>query len=75
VIALDFSCFEKVTLVKVGTCLYVLSAKQTQCSSEDLSSQKRALDHHFDVLRYSMQTVSGIMCHGLTLSQRYILSF
>jgi len=74
--ALDFSCIAKVTLVKVGTCLYVLSAKQTQCSSEDLSSQKPvALDHHFDELQYSMQTVSGIMCHGLTLSQRYILSF
>jgi len=74
--ALDFSCIGEVALVKVGTCLYVLSARQTQCSSENLSSQKPvALDHHFDELRYSMQTVSGIMCQGLTLSQRYILSF
>jgi len=74
--ALDFSCIGEVTLLKVGTWLYVLSARQTQCSSEDLSSQKPvSLDHQLDKLRHSMQTVSEIMGQGLTLSQRYILSF
>jgi len=74
--ALDFRCIGEVTLVKVGTCLHVLSARQTQCSTEDLSSQKPvSLDHRFDELRYSMQTLSRLKCQGLTLSQRYILSF